>query len=184
GWRRPAGSFPVLRPARVGWNRDFMTRRKNDFRIRWTGVLALSGLLLFSGCGERKRDVWSYNTGRQVQSTAAVGADGTVYFGSTDTRIFALNPDGTEKWSVFAEMPVRGSPAVGKNGWVYVGAMDYHLYALSPEGEIVWKFEADSELDGAVVLDEKDNLYFASKAGRVYSLTADGEPRWLFETGG
>ena len=41
---------------------------------------------------------WSYSTGGLVQSSPAVGSDGTVYVGSFDNNLYAINPDGTLKW--------------------------------------------------------------------------------------
>ena len=42
---------------------------------------------------------WSYTTGLNVESSPAIGADGTIYVGSYDNKIYAINPDGTLKWS-------------------------------------------------------------------------------------
>jgi hypothetical protein len=38
---------------------------------------------------------WSYLTGGSVNSSPAIGADGTIYFGSGDACLYAVNPDGT-----------------------------------------------------------------------------------------
>lgn len=40
---------------------------------------------------------WSYTTGDNVFSSAAIAADGTVYIGSLDNKLYAFNPDGTLK---------------------------------------------------------------------------------------
>ena len=42
---------------------------------------------------------WRYETGRGVWSSPAVGSDGTVYVGSDDGYLYAINPAGTLKWS-------------------------------------------------------------------------------------
>ena len=33
-----------------------------------------------------------------MSSSPAVGADGTIYVGSSDDNLYAVNPDGTQKW--------------------------------------------------------------------------------------
>ena len=45
---------------------------------------------------------WAFNTGGAVESSPAIGSDGTIYVGSsdawpqTDGRIYAINPDGSK----------------------------------------------------------------------------------------
>ena len=41
---------------------------------------------------------WNYQTDGIVYSSPAVGNDGTIYIGSTDRYLYALNPDGMLKW--------------------------------------------------------------------------------------
>ena len=37
----------------------------------------------------------------QIQGTPAVGDDGTIYVGSQDNKLYAINSDGTLKWSYY-----------------------------------------------------------------------------------
>jgi outer membrane protein assembly factor BamB len=42
---------------------------------------------------------WTYQTGGPVRSSPAVGPDGTIYVGSSDSaKLHAINPNGTKKW--------------------------------------------------------------------------------------
>jgi outer membrane protein assembly factor BamB len=76
---------------------------------------------------------WKYLTSNSVSSSPAVGSDGTVYVGSQDGRLYAINPgDGSEKWSYATAGIVASSPAIGGDGTVYVGSGDYNLYAFWP----------------------------------------------------
>lgn len=45
--------------------------------------------------GEKK---WEFLTGGVVYSSPAIGTDGTIYVGSGDGKLYAINPDGTKKW--------------------------------------------------------------------------------------
>jgi len=56
-----------------------------------------------------------------------------VYVGSRDDNLYAVNPDGTEKWSFSTGDDVRSSPAIGSDGTVYVGSEDNNLYAIGEE---------------------------------------------------
>jgi hypothetical protein len=68
---------------------------------------------------------WSYAIGCWGQfflgaPSPAVGADGTIYMGSDDNRLYALNPDGTLKWFYQTDDLIRSSPAIGANGTIYI----------------------------------------------------------------
>lgn len=73
---------------------------------------------------------WRYQTGSDVYSSPAIGADGNVYVGSTDWYLYAIKPDGTLKWSYLTGNSVNSSPAIGADGTVYVGSDDHYLYAI------------------------------------------------------
>ena len=71
---------------------------------------------------------WSFNPGNRVwDSSAAIGAEGTIYFGTCDLEthggedIIALNPDGTEKWRKKIGT-LFSSPAIGGDGTIYICA--------------------------------------------------------------
>ena len=41
---------------------------------------------------------WEFAAGNWIHSSPAIGSDGTLYVGSRDNKLYALNPDGTKKW--------------------------------------------------------------------------------------
>ena len=66
---------------------------------------------------------WSATTGGAVDSSPAV-ANGVVYVGSDDAKVYALNATtGATLWTVTTGSLVPSSPAVA-NGVVYVGSWD------------------------------------------------------------
>jgi len=85
---------------------------------------------------------WSYTTGGEVSSSPAIGADGTVYVGSYDDKLYAFNPDGSLKWFYTTGADVTCSPAIGADGTVYVGSNDGKLYAINPDGSPKWAYTA------------------------------------------
>jgi hypothetical protein len=64
-------------------------------------------------------------------ASPAIGGDGTVYIGSGDDSVYAINPDGTKKWSFATGSEVYSSPAIAADGTVYVGSYDGNLYAFA-----------------------------------------------------
>ncbi len=77
---------------------------------------------------------WTFKTGGPISACAAVGADGTVYFGSADKRIYAVNPDGTEKWHIATGGEVHAAPTIGPDGTLYIGSYDRKVYAIKTSG--------------------------------------------------
>ncbi|MHB1846007.1 MAG: choice-of-anchor D domain-containing protein [Deltaproteobacteria bacterium] len=73
---------------------------------------------------------WRYGTGL-VLGSPAVGADGTVFVGSTDGNFYAINgTTGALKWKYTVGAAINSSPAIGTDGTVYFAADDGNLYAL------------------------------------------------------
>lgn len=76
-----------------------------------------------------------------IYISAAVGADGIIYFGAENSFFYALNPEGVEVWTVDFE-PINGgqagssSPVIGPDGTIYVtcfgeGALLFALKSTS-----------------------------------------------------
>lgn len=104
------------------------------------------------GVGKEKKDVaWSYKTDSNIESSPAVGSDGTIYVGSHDGCFYAFNPDGTLKWKVKLTEPVydkrwnvskamMASPAISKDGTIYINSASGYLHAFNSEGKEKWRF--------------------------------------------
>ncbi len=59
---------------------------------------------------------WVYKPGEDFNSTPAIGADGTIYVSTTDDYVYAINPDGTEKWTKEYGSWSATAIAIGSNG--------------------------------------------------------------------
>lgn len=86
---------------------------------------------------------WNIKLEGTVNSSPIVGADGTVYVGSginnsneeqaevkKNGRIYAINPDGTEKWSTTTGYISFSSGVISKEGILYIGSLEGDLYAI------------------------------------------------------
>ena len=62
---------------------------------------------------------WAFKTQRGISSSPAIGADGTIYFGSEDYNFYAVAPDGRLKWKFKTNYEIRTSPAIGRDGTIY-----------------------------------------------------------------
>ncbi len=89
---------------------------------------------------------WAFDTGRWVYSSPAIGPDGTVYLGSLNCKVYALDgATGTRKWAACCgDVLSTSSAAVGTDGTVYsVDCVDGSaaVSALNgATGAVKWRF--------------------------------------------
>ena len=131
---------------------------------------------------------WKFITGGRVDSSPAIGSDGTIYVVSSfsDKNLYAINSDGTLKWKFIrgasgGEM-FSSSPAIGSDGTIYVGS-DY-LYAINPNGTLKWKFQTGSYVEPSPAIGSDGTIYVGSWDDYLYAINPDGTLKWKFITGG
>ena len=76
-----------------------------------------------------------------MDSSPAIDNEGTVYFGSNDSYVYALDPDGKLKWRFKTKGQITSSPAIGPDSTIYQGCNDGRLYDLNPDGTQKWYFQ-------------------------------------------
>jgi outer membrane protein assembly factor BamB len=127
---------------------------------------------------------WAYTTGNAVFSSPAV-AGGTVYIGSWDLNVYALDAaTGHVRWAYSTGGEVSSSPAVA-GGTVYVGSADHKVYALgAAEGDVRWTYTTGDEVNSSPAV-AGGTVYVGSADHKVYALdAATGQVRWAYSTGG
>ena len=137
---------------------------------------------------------WQTFTPGYVTSSPALGSDGTVYVGSFDHRLYALDPDtGQVRWSFLTDAHIYGSPALrsgadGATSAIYIGSADGSVYALDPSGRLLWRYDTGDPIRSSPVIGRKRRgggqiVYVGSSNGRLYALdAASGKRRWSFDT--
>jgi outer membrane protein assembly factor BamB len=136
---------------------------------------------------------WKFLVGifASILGSPTIADDGTIYLGSTGLtngteeigRIFAVNPDGTEKWMYQAGYKISSSPAIADDGTVYIGSGDTYLYAMNPDGTLQWRFKTGHYIKGPVSIAEDDTIYFGSYDDYLYALHPNGTMKWKIKTG-
>jgi len=89
---------------------------------------------------------FDYTVAGPVNSTPAVGADGSLYFGAEDNRVYAVLPNGTNRWQFQTGGLVWSSPALGADETVYFGSLDGQVYAVTPAGQKAWSFKTGGQV--------------------------------------
>ena len=143
-------------------------------------------LLPVLACGEpyTPTNQWTLDLGSLAVSAPAVGTDGTIYAGTWNGRLWALNPDGSSKWIFRARNEIRSAIAVGPDGTIYFGCRDRKLYAVRADGKQRWEFKTGGWVDSSPALAHDGTVYFGSWDKSFYALNADGTKRWQFATAG
>lgn len=153
-------------------------------------ALALAGVLRSQTDGAQR---WAFTTlstatTGAIQSSPAVGPDGTIYIGvqvgaSTSAtpsgRLFALNANGTQKWVFTAPDWIDSTPAIGGDGTIYFGGWDGVLYALRPDGTKRWEFKAGTFIASSPALAADGTIYVGAGSNLV-AVRADGTLKWSF----
>lgn len=137
------------------------------------------------------RTKWAFQTEGPIRGGAVVSGD-TVYFGSADGNLYAVDKaDGRLRWSFATSGAIAGAPAVSGPIVVVAGRSD-EVHALDAgTGRLRWQFRmqplvpADIEWDyftSAPVI-AGDRVFIGSGDGHVYALDlATGTVQWTFKT--
>src|SRR3974390_870395 len=136
---------------------------------------------------ETMPDPWDFF----LSSPAVV--NGTVFFGSGDGNIYALDAaTGAQKWRFQTGDVVHSSPAIVDNT-LYIGSWDTYLYALeTATGKEKGSFRTgDDPLVHNHIGDRKSPLlldgvvYFGCRDANVYAVdTSTGKQKWVFANEG
>jgi outer membrane protein assembly factor BamB len=98
-------------------------------------------------------------------SSPAIGSGGTIYVGSVDSSLYAVNPDGSIKWCAHSGIIsgiMQSSPAVGMDGTVYFRD-DYCLYALTPDESLSTNIVLRQQVMSSISIDAHDWAYVVTR---------------------
>lgn len=141
---------------------------------------------LYAVTPEGVQKMWGLpgNTGRYP---VTIGTNGTVYvpmYQSPSAPLYALNADGTIKWSL------RGGPdtvvsavALDAAGTLYFSGSDENLYAVNPDGSIKWTFTVPNGIRYPLVASD-GTIYLGSGQHGLYAIKPDGTQKWNFAASG
>ena len=115
-------------------------------------------------------------------SASPTVSEGAVYFGSDDSRVYAVSAETGELiWRYGADHAVGYAPSGAANGAVYIG-LHNGLYALdAADGELRWRF--DGSFGHSTPAAANGVVYIGSSDNHLYALDAEtGELKWRYKT--
>jgi outer membrane protein assembly factor BamB len=128
---------------------------------------------------------WSFTANWYVDSSPAIASDGTIYIGSHDKKLYAINSDGSEKWNFTTEGSIKqSSPAIDVDGTIYIGSFDSKLYAINPDGSQKWNFTTGGAVRSSPAIGSDGTIYVGSLDHKLYAINPDGTQKWNFITNG
>jgi outer membrane protein assembly factor BamB len=108
---------------------------------------------------------WEYKVGFVDGSSPAVAADGTVYIGSLDSHLYAVNASGALRWKFKADGQVQSAPAIGAGGRLYFNSFKGTVYSLdAADGTVQWKGKLNSSSFSSPALGRR-GLYVGATDG-------------------
>lgn len=169
------------------------------------GNLKRTGLSPYKTNIETPHLKWKFDTGDGVESSPAIGKDGTIYVGTFTDHFYALNPNGSLKWQFTRKGEhFRSSPTIAKDGTIYVTAVgglrpnfSAHLgkevdagtpkiYALNPDGTVKWEFVLGGIMSGIVYSPAiaKDGTIYMISGGAKMPGAVGGDRFWAINPDG
>ncbi len=127
---------------------------------------------------------WRFRAKRAITGSPIM-ADGTVYFGSVDSTLYALDAQtGWVVWRFRLGRATISTPCIAEN-FIFIGSVDNNIYCLDARSsKEIWRFETENQVTSSPVI-YKDSLYCGSADGNLYCLEyRTGRLRWQYQTGG
>jgi len=118
---------------------------------------------------------WNVNFDlERITLSNKVSSDGTIYAVGSDDVIYALNRDGSNKWSYEINYDFISKLTIKEDGSVYFVVFD-SLCALNPDGTLKWikKYRA-LELESYPVFGPDNNIYVSGNKGYVHIFDSEG----------
>ncbi len=124
---------------------------------------------------------WEFAAGGAISGCPAVDDAGTVYFGSADKKVYAVNGlTGEKKWEFETGGAIHGTPALSISGLIYIGSDDGKMYALEAgSGQKRWEYGTGSPIYGAATIGSGRQLFFGSGTNLYAVDVLTGTGKWV-----
>ncbi len=140
---------------------------------------------------------WTFSTNARadisLDSSPTIDASGTIYisngvspFASASVNVFAVNPDGSQKW-VFTVTGVSAgdgseSPGIAADGTVYASV--YYLYAINPDGTQKWIFNGNY-MTSSPAIGADGTIYVGTGSPQgLVAVNPNGTQKWFHSLAG
>ena len=140
-----------------------------------------AGLMSFALDGRLNWRVLQNVTSR---SSPAISADGTIYFGADDGRLYAVSPNGTVLWNRSTDGAILSSPSVDEAGDIHFGSDDGYVYCLDPSGMMIWSYDTGMPVQSSVGIRADNWSMLLAGNGCLLAFDQYGKLGWTLKLDG
>src|SRR5208282_5569328 len=98
--------------------------------------------------------------------------------GSVNGDLYAVNPNGTQKWAYTTGDIVESSPAIGSDGTIYFSTWSGNLYALNSSGGLEWESSGiDVAASTSPAIGSDGTLYVGGADVVLYAINPNGSQK-------
>ena len=187
-WRVNAGAISTAAPtadgvaaAVVGGN---ITSVAADGGLLWTftpaggfsGGLAFADDVVYAGSASGRvyaiderngKALWTVTSPQAVVAGPAIGASGTIFFGSD--AVHGVAPNGQLRWTQAALKPAPGGISAGGVDGVFDAGADNLAAMLGSDGNFIWTSRSFGLIAASAVA-PNGTLYVGSSVGRIFAV--------------
>ncbi|HYM20300.1 MAG TPA: PQQ-binding-like beta-propeller repeat protein [Candidatus Kapabacteria bacterium] len=139
-------------------------------------VVASSAKFIFVFDRNSEKLLWKFKTKKPITNSPII-ADNSIFFGTTEGKLFALDTLGKVRWSSDVKTSVM-SPSYD-SGIVYIGTQNGTAAAFgASSGKLIWK----SDAAGRTPCVGSDMIFYENRNGAVVALDKkNGSERWRYD---
>jgi len=171
----------------IAWITALDVDPDHDNRVRSSPALSGDGAL-YIGSGNRYlyaldtdtgEVLWKFQAADAVDTSPAIGIDGSVIFAARDGNLYSLNSDGFVQWQTFVGDVFFSSPAVDSLGRIYLGSFVGEglsaLLAVSPFGSLLWEAAFTDFIDSSPAIGPDGTVYVGSNDFSMNAFRGSGK---------
>ncbi|KIG15170.1 serine/threonine protein kinase related protein [Enhygromyxa salina] len=184
------GVYRLSPEGEIRWHWPSAEQEERPKHVFSTPVLS-DGRVYFGGqdgfvtalAAETGEQQWQYTVRADVDGSGVIGADGALFIGADDGRIYSIRSDGSLRWSFVAQRDIRSSLGIAPDGTVYATSFDANLYSLAPSGEVNWVLPTGGVIHSSPLVDQAGTVFFGSQDDHLYAVSAKGKVLWAVDLG-
>jgi outer membrane protein assembly factor BamB len=143
------------------------------------------------GVSEADRVVWTFDArsapgagfNNWFEGNIGFNYDGTILAGNTNFNYYALNSDGTLKWTYPTGSNNWSIAGLGEDGMIYWGSNDLFVRGVQPDGTEQWMFGTWGFIAASAAIGSDGTVYIPSFDSMFYALDPHtGAEKWHFKT--
>lgn len=139
----------------------------------------------------RGRVLWTFDAAEHpgegynnwFEGNVQLGFDGTLYAGNTNWNYYAINPDGTLRWTFPTRNNNWSGAAIADDGTLFWGSCDTQVYAVGSGGKERWSKRTLGFVAASAAIGSDGTVYIGSFDSHLYAFTPHSPwPKWKFKT--